>query len=283
MRELFVEPFELPFMAHALVVAVLLGILGGAVGVLVVLRRLSFAADTLSHTVFPGAAIGFVAAQEPGLVWGALIAAVVSAALFTLIAAGRNVTEDSSLAILLTGFFAVGVVVVSRRDSYTSDLTTLLFGQITSVDRRQIVETAAVLALALLTLVALRKELLLRAFDREGAAAMGYRVPVLDLVANLLVALVVVAAVRSVGTVLVIALLIVPAATARLLTDRLATMVVLSMVIGVVGGWLGLLVSYHASVDYGVRLASGPTVVLAMVACYVAALGAAAARSRVRA
>jgi manganese/iron transport system permease protein len=120
--------------------------------------------------------------------------------------------------------------------------------------------------------MALRKELLLRAFDPDGAAAMGYRVDLLDLVLNVLIALVVVAAVRAVGTVLVIALIIVPAATARLLTDRVATMVALACGLGALGGWLGLAVSYDVSVQRGVRLASGATIVVVLVGFFVVAL-----------
>jgi manganese/iron transport system permease protein len=192
------------------------------------------------------------------------------------------VTEDAGLAILLTGFFSVGVILVSRRPSYTADLTAFLFGRILTVDMRQIVVTAVLGAVVLLTLAAVGKELVFRAFDPAGAAARGYRVVVLDLALNLVVALVVVAAVRAVGTVLVIALLVVPGAAARLLSDRLAGIVVLAAVIGALGGWLGLAASYEASVGHGLRLASGATVVLALVALYGMAAAIGAVRSSVR-
>src|SRR5215475_2162254 len=268
---LFVEPFQLPFMARALAEAVLLGVLGGVVSVTVVLRRLAFVSDALTHTVFPGVVIGYLVAGTGGIVWGALGFALLSAALLTVLPSNRRVTEDAALAILLTGFFSVGVVLVSRRSSYTADLTTFLFGRILTVDRREIVETAVVTAVVLAVLAVLGKELLLRAFDPGAAAALGYPVRLLDLVSNLVVALVVVAAVKAVGTVLVIALLIVPAAAARLLTDRLAVLVAVSVLVGTLGGYLGLAASYQASVYYGLRLASGATVVLALVALYVAA------------
>src|SRR5215475_766775 len=269
-HRLFVEPFQLPFMARALVESVLLGVLGGVVSVTVVLRRLAFVSDALTHTVFPGVVIGYLVAGTGGIVWGALGFALLSAALLTVLSS-RRVTEDAALAILLTGFFSVGVVLVSRRSSYTADLTTFLFGRILTVDRREIVETAVVTAVVLAVLAVLGKELLLRAFDPGAAAALGYPVRLLDLVSNLVVALVVVAAVKAVGTVLVIALLIVPAAAARLLTDRLAVLVAVSVLVGTLGGYLGLAASYQASVYYGLRLASGATVVLALVALYVAA------------
>lgn len=280
LHRLLVEPFGLPFMQRALVEALLLGVLGGVVSVFVVLRRLAFASDVLTHTIFPGVVIGFLVGQAGGILWGALVFALLSAVLLTVLTTDRRVSEDATLAILLTGFFSIGVVLVSRRSSYTADLTTFLFGRILFVDRRQIVETAVVAVVVLAVLGLLAKELVLRAFDPGAAAAAGYRVPLLDLALNVVVALVVVAAVRAVGTVLVIALLVVPAAAARLLTDRLAALVPVSVGLGCVAGWLGLVASYEASVHHGLRLASGATVVLALVALYALAYVAAAVRRR---
>jgi manganese/iron transport system permease protein len=278
---LLVEPFDSPFMARALVEALLLGVVGAVVSVFVVLRRLAFVSDVLTHTVFPGVVIGYLVAGTDGIVWGALTFAVLSAVLLAALSANARVTEDASMAVLLTGFFAVGVVLVSRRSSYTADLTAFLFGRILTVDRQQIVVTAVIGALVLLTLALLGKELVLRAFDPAGATARGYRVVLLDLALNLVVALVVVAAVRAVGTVLVIALLVVPGAAARLLSDRLSAVFVIAAGIGALGGWLGLAVSYEASVNHGLRLASGATVVLVLVALYAVAAALGAARGRV--
>jgi manganese/iron transport system permease protein len=111
---------------------------------------------------------------------------------------------------------------------------------------------------------------------------VGYRVVLLDLVLNLLVALIVVASVRAVGTVLVIALLVVPGAAARLVSDRLGPMVGIAVAIGALGGWLGLAASYEASVHHGVRLGSGATVVLALVALYAVAAAVGAVRGATR-
>jgi len=276
---LLLDPFESPFMARALVEALLLGVVGAVVSVFVVLRRLSFVSDALTHTVFPGVVLGYLVAQTDGIVWGALAFAVLSAVLLTALSRNVRVTEDASMAILLTGFFAVGVILVSRRPSYTADLTAFLFGRILTVDRQQIVITSVIGVVVLGTLAVLGKELLLRAFDPAAAAALGYRVFVLDLVLNLIVALVVVAAVRAVGTVLVIALLIVPGAAARLVSDRLAVIFAVAAGIGALGGWLGLAASYEASVNHGLRLASGATVVLVLVALYAVAAAAGAVRA----
>jgi manganese/iron transport system permease protein len=282
LHRLLIEPFTLPFMSRALVEALLLGVLAGVVSVFVVLRRLAFVSDALTHTIFPGVVVGFLVAGSDGIVPGALAAAVLSAVLLTVLAANRRVTEDATLAILLTGFFAVGVALVSRRSSYTADLTAFLFGRILTVSSREIVETAVVAAVVLVVLAMLGKEVLLRTFDPDGATAMGYRVPVLDLVLNLAVALVIVAAVKAVGTVLVIALLVVPAATARLLTDRLPVVFALSVAVAAVAGWLGLAASYEASVQHGIRLAAGATVVLVLVALYAVAFALTAARRAIR-
>ena len=272
------EPFGSPFMQRALAEALLLGAVAAVVSVFVVLRLLAFVSDVLTHTVFPGVVIGFVVAGTSGIVWGALVFAVLSAVLITVLAARSRVTEDASMAIVLTGFFAVGVVLVSRQTTFTSDLTAFLFGRILTVDRQQLVVTAVIGAVVLLLLGLLGKELLFRAFDPAGAEASGYRVLALDLVLNLAVALVVVAAVRAVGTVLVIALLVVPGAAGRLLSDRLASITLIAVGTALLAGWLGLVASWQASVNHGLRLASGATVVLVLVLLYAVAAAIATVR-----
>jgi manganese/iron transport system permease protein len=272
MIDLLLGPFDRPYMARALIEVLLLGALGGAVGVFVMLRRLAFLTDALTHTVFPGIVIGFLVSGQSGIVPGALVCAVLAAALFTAISATRRVNEDATLAILLTAFFAVGVVLVSRQRSYTSDLTDFLFGRVLTIEVSDIVVTAVVAGISAAVMLVLGKELLLRAFDPEWARAAGYRIALLDLVGNMLIALVVVAAVQAVGTVLVIALIVVPAATARLLSERLGVITIVAVVIGMLGGWLGLVTSYEASIGHDVRLAAGATVVLVLVAFYAVVL-----------
>jgi manganese/iron transport system permease protein len=278
MNDLLVEPFRLPYMQRALLEVLLLGALAGVVGVFVVLRRLAFVSDALTHTIFPGVVIAHL--LDRSLLLGALAFGVLTAVLLTAMTANRRVGADAALAILLTSFFSLGVVLVSRTRSYTADLSLFLFGQVLAVDRADLLQTLALAAVAGGTLWALRKELVLRAFDPDGAAAMGYRTAVLDLVLNLLIALVVVAAVKAVGTVLVVALIVVPAAAARLLADRVATTAVLAAALGALGGWLGLAASYEVSVDHGVRLAAGATIVVVLVVLFALAAAAAPLRRR---
>ena len=270
MTRLLIDPFRAEYMQRALVEAVLLGILGGIVGVHVVLRRLAFISDTLTHTVFPGIAIAFVVGGS--LYLGALGAGLLTAGLFTALARNRRVSTDAALAVLLTSFFAVGVIVVSRTRTYTADLTVLLFGRVLFVDVAQIVQAAATLVVVAITLAMFHKELMLRAFDPEAAEALGYRLAALDLLVNVLITLVVVAAVQAVGTVLVIALLITPAATARLVARDVPTMFAVSAVVGAAAGWLGLAASYEASLHHGLRLASGATVVVVLTALFLLVL-----------
>ena len=268
---LLIEPFQAGYMQRALVEAVLLGVLGGIIGVHVVLRRLEFLADALTHTVFPGMAAAFVVGGS--LYVGALITGVLSAVLLTVLTRNRRVTSDAALAVLLTGFFSIGVIVISRSHSYTADLTVLLFGRVLAVDTAEIVATAATGAVVLVVLWALHKELVLREFDPDAAEALGYPMATLDLVLNVLITLVVVSAVRAVGSVLVIALLITPAAAARLIVRRsVSQMMAVGALFGALGGWLGLALSYEGSVHHGWRLASGGTIVLALTVLFAATL-----------
>jgi len=278
---LFIEPFQAGYLQRALIEAVILGIVGGIVGVHVVLRRLEFMADALTHTVFPGMAAAFVLGGS--LYVGALITGVASAVLLTLLTRNRRVTSDAALAVLLTGFFSIGVIIVSRSRTYTADLTTLLFGRVLAVDVAQIIATALTGLAVLVVLWALHKELVLRAFDPEATAALGYSVTTLDLVLNVLITLVVVSAVRAVGSVLVIALLVTPAAAAQLLVRRsVGAMMATAAVLGAVGGWLGLVVSYEGSIHHGWRLASGGTIVLVLTALFASVLAGTATVATLR-
>ncbi|HEX2118945.1 MAG TPA: metal ABC transporter permease, partial [Acidimicrobiales bacterium] len=242
------------------------------------LRRRAFVTEALQHTVFPGVAIAFVAGQS--LLAGALVAAVTSVLLLQVLTGNDRVDTDAALALLIATFFALGVVVVSRSDSFQSSLTALLFGRVLAVDARQVVETAVLVVVGLAVLLAVHKELMLRAFDPAVTGAMGYPVRRLDLVLDLVVALAVVAAVRAVGTVLLVAFLVTPAAAARLCCRRVPPMMVVAAVLTAVCGWLGLAASYEASVNHDLRLASGALVVLTITAGFLLVAAAVAVRNR---
>lgn len=264
-------------MARALVEVLLLGVLGGVVGVHVLLRRLAFLSEALQHTVFPGIAIAFLTGQS--LLLGALAAALLTIVLLVLLARRPRVDPDAALAVLIAGAFALGVVLVSRRPGFQHDLTSLLFGRILAVDTRQLLETALVTVACITVVAALHKELVLLAFDPAGASSLGYRTRWLDVALNVVVALVVVAAVRALGTVLVVAFLVTPAAAARLVCRSIVPMMAVAVAVALVCGWVGLALSYEFSVHHGVRLASGATVVLTLTAGFALCGAAAATRS----
>jgi manganese/iron transport system permease protein len=278
MWSLLVEPFQLGYMRRALAEVVILGVLGGVVGVHVLLRRLAFLTEVVQHTVFPGIALAF--ALDQSLLAGALVAGVVAIVLYSL--GARRVDSNALMALLISTFFALGVVVVSRRTGYQSDLTALLFGRILSVDQRELLDTLVIGVVSVVLLVALHKELVLRAFDPLGSEAMGYPTIALDLVINVVVMLTVVAAVRAVGTVLVVAFIVTPAAMARLLCRRITPMMIVAAALGAVGGWLGLVVSYEGSIHHGWRLASGATIVLVLTAGFLLVAAGRAVAVRVR-
>lgn len=265
---LLTDPFSAGFMQRALLELMLLGVIGAVVGVHILLRRLAFVTEAIQHTVFPGIAIAFVAGQS--LLVGALAAAVLSIVLLGRLTRGRRIGPDAALAVLISGFFALGVVIVSRGGSFQHDLTALLFGRILTVDTRQVVETAVIAALALIVVIALHKELILRAFDPMGSEALGVPVARLDLILNLVIALAVVASVRAVGTVLVVAFLVTPAAAARLCCRRVPSMMAVAMTLTTISGIIGLAVSYEASVSHGVRIAPGAAVVVAITTAFAA-------------
>ena len=235
------ESFRSPFFQRALVEAVLVGVVAGVVGVHVLLRRLPFFVVAMSHATFPGVAIAsalglslFVGGSAFGLV--VVVAAV---ALGT-----SKVLDDATVTgVVLAGSFALGVLVVSARRSPSKDLSEFLVGSVLTVTPADLVTTAVVGAVLLAVLAALHKELVLGAFDPEGAAATGYRTALLDLSVLAIVTVALVTAVPAVGTLLAVALLTVPALAARLWVDRVVPAMVLAAVIGAGSGVTGLCLS----------------------------------------
>jgi len=273
--------FTLPFMARALVVLIALSLVAGVVGVLVNLRSLEFISDGLTHSVFPGIAIGFVWGGRDGLFVGAMIAAILAAVVLTVITR-RAVSGDAAIAIVFTAMFSVGILVVSRETDYAGQLEQLLFGRLLTVTDTEVVQTLVICAIALLLLGLTLKQQIFRAFDRTAVAAVGYRPLLLDLVLNVAIALVVVAASSAVGNLLVLAVLIVPGAVARLITVRLWLLFPLAAGFAALCAWLGLALGFEASVSAGIDLPSGATVVLVLVAGYLLVLFGRVVTDRVR-
>jgi manganese/iron transport system permease protein len=266
-----IDAFSFPFMARALTVLLVLSVVAGVVGVLVTLRGLEFISDGLTHAVFPGIAIGFVWGGREGLFVGAMVAALLSAVVLTMLVR-KAVSSDAAIAIVLTAMFSVGVIVVSQNSDYAGQLEALLFGRLLTVTPTEVVQTIVIALVALLLVGLTLKEQVFRAFDAAGSRAGGYRPLLLDLVLNVAIALVVVAASSAVGNLLVLAVLIVPGAVARLITVRLWWLFPIAALFAALASWVGLTLGFEASVNAGIDLPSGATVVLVLVAGYAVAL-----------
>jgi manganese/iron transport system permease protein len=246
-----------------LLVTVMSSIVCGVVGCYVVLRGMAFIGDAVAHAVFPGLAVAFVVSGN--LILGGTLAGVATAILVAVFAQNRRLREDSVIGVFFVAAFALGIVIISRAPGYAGSLQQFLFGSITGIPDEDlfVVGGAGVLVLGVVFL--LHKEFVAITLDREMARAMGLRVFWLDIVLYVLVTLAVVISVQTIGNILVLALLVTPAATARLLTDRLAVMMLLAPVIGGLSALVGLYVSW--SWDFP----TGGTVVLVLTAAFLTA------------
>jgi manganese/iron transport system permease protein len=254
---------DLAFLPKALLIAVMSSIVCGVIGCYVVLRGMAFIGDAVAHAVFPGLAVAFVASGN--LILGGTLAGVATAVLVAVFAQNRRLREDSVIGVFFVAAFALGIVIISRAPGYAGSLQQFLFGSITGIPDEDlyVVGGAGVLILAVVFL--LHKEFVTITLDREMARAMGLRVFWLDILLYVLVTLAVVISVQTIGNILVLALLITPAATARLLTERLGVMMTLAPVIGGLSALVGLYISW--SWDFPV----GGTIVLVLTAVFLAA------------
>lgn len=254
---------QLEFLLRALLVSVLAAVVCGVVGCYVVLRGMAFIGDAVAHAVFPGLAVAF--ALQTSVMLGGAVAGAVVAILIAAFSQKRQVREDSVIGIFFAAAFALGMVIISRVEGYTASLTSFLFGSLTGVAWADIYTTAAVSVVVIGVLLVLEPQLSATCLDRETARAMGLPVFVLDLVLYLCVTAAVVMSVATIGNVLVLALLITPAATARLLTRDLRTLMVVSAALGALGSFVGIYLAW------AIDLPAGATIVLVLTIFFLVA------------
>lgn len=266
------EALQLPFMARALVALAVLALAAGVVGLGISFREMEFVSDGLVHAVFPGLVIGAALGGSVGLLPGALVAALAAAVLFTLLQQRGGVGSDAAIAVVLTGLFSLGVVLVSKQGGYASQLQDLLFGRLLTVTETQLWQIVLVAFVAICIMLLTGRAQLFRAFDPAGFEAAGFKPLRTDLALGVATALLVVAGVQALGVLMVIALLTVPMAVARLVTRRLAWLVPLAVVVPLIAGMLGLWWSFGLSVGLGTSVSPGALVVLLLVALYLLAV-----------
>jgi zinc/manganese transport system permease protein len=254
---LIVEPFEtLAFMRAALVACLALALTNGAIGTLLVLRRMSLDGDVLGHAVMPGAAIGFLYGG-PSPTWlslGGLASGLAVAALASLITRGRA-RQDAGLVAFYLVALSLGVVLVAWRGSNV-DIVRVLFGTVLAIDHRALLQIATASTVIILMIAALYRPLAVGAFDPAFLRAAGTRVPY-GAVFLALVVLALVASFQAFGTLLALGPLLLPAVAARCWGLGVAASMALATGFGLIASVAGLLVSYHGN------LPSGPAIVLA--------------------
>ncbi|MFT4231412.1 MAG: metal ABC transporter permease, partial [Leucobacter sp.] len=275
------DAFALPFMQRALLTVAVLALAAGVVGLFIGFRELEFVSDGLVHAVFPGLVIGVAVGGTALLLPGAAIAAVLAAVLFTVIERRGGIGADAAIAVVLTGLFSLGVVLVSRQEGYVSQLQELLFGRLLTVTDGQLQQIAVVAAVAIVLVALTWRAQLFRSFDAAGAEAAGFRPLAADLSLGIAIALLVVAGVQALGVLMVIALLTVPMAAARLVTRRFAPLIPIAVLLPLVAGSTGLWLSFEWSVGAGATVSPGAVVVLLLVGLYVLAALAALVRATV--
>ena len=258
------EPLALGFFVRALVASALVGVVCAVVGTYVVLRGVAFIGDAIAHAGFPGVVAAYLLGVPFYL--GAAVAAVGTALASGVVTKRAGIRQDTAIGVLVAGTFAFGVFLFSSIKGYVADLFSFLFGNVLAISPSDLV-ALVILGLGVIGVVALLwKELLYATFDPLGAAASGIKVDRLEYLFLALVALTIVVSLQAVGIILVVAMLVTPAATAQMLTVRFMRLMLLAAIVGIASAVIGLYLSYWLDV------ASGATIVLVETALFLVAL-----------
>jgi ABC-type Mn2+/Zn2+ transport system permease subunit len=258
------QPLTDPYLQRALVAGVLVAAGAAAVGTFVVLRGLAFIGDALAHGVLPGIAVALIAGA-PGMA-GALVGAAAMIGGVTLVTRATRLSGDTAIGLLFVGMLALGVVIVSRSDTFTGDLTRILFGDVLGIAWADVWTQAAVTAAVLVATLLCARPFLLLSMDPETATVAGFPAGRYHALMLALIAVTVVVSFQAVGTLLVFGMIVAPPATAALLSRRVGATMALAAAIGAASVWLGLAASYRWD------LAAGASVVLVQIAVFFAVL-----------
>ncbi|UWF77401.1 MULTISPECIES: metal ABC transporter permease [Microbacterium] len=239
--DLLLEPLQYEFMVRALVTTVIAAVVCAVLSCWLVLIGWSLMGDAVSHAVLPGVVLAYVVGAPFAL--GALVFGFLAVALIGLIRGTSRVKEDAAIGIVFTTLFALGLVLISVTPSQT-DLNHIIFGNILGISTADLVQIAILATVAFVVLIAKRRDLTLYAFDPAHAFAIGLSPRMLGALLLGLLALTAVVALQVAGVILVVAMLIIPGATAYLLTDRFGAMLVLAPVIAAASSVLGIYLSY---------------------------------------
>ena len=260
----YLEPLQQPFMQRGLLAAIMVSIICAVVGTFVVLRELAFVGEAMRHALFAGVVIAFLLGGS--VVGGGVLMALIVAWLIGVLGRQQGVSEDTAIGVLFSGAFALGIVLLNYAQTGARDLATILLGNVLGVSTTDLLLTGGVLVLVVALVGFFWKEWMVVSFDPTLATAQGRSLALWDGLMLVLLALALTTAFQAVGNLLVLALLLAPAATARLLTQRLLVMILLAVLFGTASSIGGLYISYWGD------LPSGPTIVLLSGAIFALAL-----------
>ncbi|MGB6518622.1 MAG: metal ABC transporter permease [Candidatus Cybelea sp.] len=266
MIDLLAQPFHYAFMQRAFVAALAVGLLCSTMGTYVILRKLAFIGDGIAHASFAGIVIAYL--RGANFYIGAGIVAVVTAVGIGFVHRRGRISLDTTIGVLFTGMFALGVFLMSQQRSYAVDLQSFLFGDILAVQPQDLWLILALSIVVAVAVIVLFRGLLYTTFDPVVAQASGIASPLYEYALLVMLALTIVVSLQAVGIVLVAALLVTPAAAAYQLTSRFAPMMAMAALFGAASTVGGLYLSYY------VRASSGATIVLLATLLFFAAIAA---------
>ncbi len=258
------DPLGYGFMVRALLVSALVGIVCPIVGSYVVMRGLAFMGDALAHSIFPGVVIALLLGVSH--LAGALATGVVVAFLIGYVSRRTGVSEDTAIGILFAGLFALGVALLTASRTVNVNLEDLLLGQVLGVSTMDVYLTLGLTVLVVGVVYAFHKELVFSSFDPLGATVSGLPTGALTYLLLVLLALVIVVALQAVGVILVMAMLVTPAATSYLLVKRFVPMMMVSALLGVISTTVGLYLSFYLNVASGSAMVIVATILFAAAA-----------------
>lgn len=259
----FTEPFALGFQQRALIGGILAGLMCAVVGTWLVLRGMSFFGDAFVHGVVPGIAAAVVLDINPLL--GAAVAAAVMLAAIELVGRQTTLGEDTAIGLLFVGMLGLGVVIISRVDSYTGSLTSILFGDALGVTWSDILWQSVLGVIVVVAAIVMYRPLLALSFNQQKAELLGMRPRATHAVLLVLIATAVIGSFQSVGTLLVFGLLVAPPATAALIARTVPRMMIGAAALSVVSVWFGLTLSYHLGTAASATMALVPVVLFFLV------------------
>ena len=249
MIDFFVSPLEYGFMVRALIGSVIVGVTCPLVGAYVVTRNLAFIGDALAHAVLPGMVLGFMVGFNPAIV--AVPTGVSVAVLVRTVSRRAGLSTDTSIGILFAATFALGLVMLGAAATIRVDMEDLLLGQILAISPTGIYVSLGIAVTVILGLFVLHHWLMFATFDPVGSQVVGRRTNIVDYAFMVMLALVIVIGVQAAGIVFVMAMLVIPAATAYLLVRRFVSMMVVAAALGAAAAVSGLYISYHFNLPAG--------------------------------